>query len=52
MKHTSHTPRPKLALQRETLRRLDARELASAHGGDEPPAVPVSPGCPPRPTTR
>lgn len=44
-------PAHKLALQRETLRRLDPRELARAHGGDidEPPPTP---GCPTRPTTR
>jgi hypothetical protein len=50
-KHARH-PAKKLALHRETLRRLSVQDLAGAHGGRLlPPAPPPTPGCPTRPTT-
>jgi hypothetical protein len=53
MNKTRPAPRPasKLELHRETLRRLDPRDLAGAHGGRTVGAPPTE-TCPTRPTTR
>jgi hypothetical protein len=48
-KHARHRA-DKLALHRETLRRLDAQDLARVYGALAPP--PPTPGCPTRPTTK
>lgn len=49
-KHARH-PAHKLALHRETLRRLDVQVLTGVHGGYVAPLPPPTPGCPTRPTT-
>lgn len=52
MTKTAHTRQRanKLTLQRETLRRLDAIDLAAVRGGNDDPAVSFT--CPPPITTR
>jgi hypothetical protein len=42
----------KLTIHRETLRRLDAQDLADVHGGLYLPPPPPTPSCPTRPTTK
>ena len=50
-RHTRQRPN-KLTIYRETLRRLDAQDLASVHGGLFLPPPPPTPACPTRPTTQ